>query len=253
VFGYYIVVKNSELYVSGYFWDTANFGPGVSATTAVPNTANPYLAKYTTSGTCLWAIPTADGTDGSSMIFSHPTGIATMAADVSESRLTVKEYSTNGVFVNSTTAQNITSASEVSAYDVVSIPNGYMYSQNLFGSYDMGGTTIAASSTATSTYRDMVLVKYNTCSGCKTFSIQGESTTKTEVQVYPNPVRDVLNISTGADHIGTTIVVDNFGRKVSETNIAGTNGKIKLSHLAPGIYFLKTQNDPEPIEFLKQD
>jgi hypothetical protein len=253
VFGYYIVVKNSELYVSGYFWDTANFGPGVTATTAVPNTANPYLAKYTTSGTCLWAVPTADGSDGSSMIFSHPSGIGTMAANTNESRLTVKEYSSNGAFVNSTTAQNIVGASEVSAYDVVSIPNGYMYSQNLFGSYDFGGTTIVASGTATSVFKDMVLVKYNSCTGCKILSAQGESTTKTEVDVYPNPAQDVLNISMPAERtIGTVFILDYLGRTIQETYMAGNTGNLDIRQLPSGLYLLKTEHYTEPIRFMKQ-
>ena len=67
------------------------------------------------------------------------------------------------------------------------------------------------------------------------------STEKEVLSVYPNPVRDVLNINTnGTSQI---VVVDATGKEV--INVTTTSSQIDLSALNQGIYFLQVFNNQE--------
>jgi uncharacterized protein YjdB len=59
------------------------------------------------------------------------------------------------------------------------------------------------------------------------------------VSVYPNPARDYVIISNYPEQI---MLFDQLGKQVGISFSEGDNQKIDLSHMSPGIYFLKTQN-----------
>ena len=68
---------------------------------------------------------------------------------------------------------------------------------------------------------------------------------KTTINIYPNPVKSILNIKTD-DKIKTVELYDEIGRKVK--NLSNKN-VINLENLSKGIYYLKIQTEKSsPVE-----
>lgn len=75
------------------------------------------------------------------------------------------------------------------------------------------------------------------------------------VLLYPNPVKDVLNINTNSFSATTTIAIYSaLGQKVLGTKIASANGSISVSQLSSGIYFCKITSGTSltTTKFIKQ-
>ncbi len=77
-----------------------------------------------------------------------------------------------------------------------------------------------------------------TCTGIKTISSIGL------VKIYPNPVKDVLNISFEEQGTYVITIVDAIG-KVVYTNTADKNFSVNTSNLNQGIYILKVKSTHE--------
>jgi hypothetical protein len=60
-----------------------------------------------------------------------------------------------------------------------------------------------------------------------------------EVRLYPNPVTNVLNIVSESENIGNVEVMDINGKRLIVTSIDKASTELDLSHLAPGMYFIK--------------
>jgi hypothetical protein len=65
---------------------------------------------------------------------------------------------------------------------------------------------------------------------------------------YPNPVKDVLNISCKG-LIKQVTVYNLAGQKVYNTEINNTSGEINMAHLASGLYLVEAKVDSEVIRF----
>ena len=71
-----------------------------------------------------------------------------------------------------------------------------------------------------------------------------------DVKIYPNPVKDIINIFTEYDSrwIGKVIdVIDMNGKIVLKTSIKSSNQSINTSRLAPGVYFIRLEKDDEKV------
>ena len=66
-----------------------------------------------------------------------------------------------------------------------------------------------------------------------------ENIKKSTINIYPNPVKSILNIKTD-DKIKTIELYDEIGRKVK--NLSNSN-VINLENLNKGIYYLKIQTE----------
>jgi hypothetical protein len=66
-----------------------------------------------------------------------------------------------------------------------------------------------------------------------------ENIKKSTINIYPNPVKSILNIKTD-DKIKTVELYDEIGRKVK--NLSKSN-VINLENLSKGIYYLKIQTE----------
>jgi hypothetical protein len=66
-----------------------------------------------------------------------------------------------------------------------------------------------------------------------------ENIKKSTINIYPNPVKSILNIKTD-DKIKTIELYDEIGRKVK--NLSKSN-VINLENLSKGIYYLKIQTE----------
>jgi len=73
-----------------------------------------------------------------------------------------------------------------------------------------------------------------------------------ELTVYPNPVKDILNITFNGEIQSVRIVsLDGRDVKIGETNLSGN--MLDISSLSPGIYFISVQSEGEwyPTKFSK--
>ena len=78
--------------------------------------------------------------------------------------------------------------------------------------------------------------------------IQGVEENKTELNIFPNPIGQTLEIT--STNTGKIEIIDNFGRKTKEFPKEQERVLIDISNLASGIYFvkLKTENGHELTE-----
>jgi hypothetical protein len=69
-------------------------------------------------------------------------------------------------------------------------------------------------------------------------------TTDTSISVYPNPARDVINI-TSTNGLKSATLIDVNGRRLSQTNFIGntTEQRISLENLTSGVYFVTIQSE----------
>jgi hypothetical protein len=70
---------------------------------------------------------------------------------------------------------------------------------------------------------------------------------QTKITIYPNPATEVINI-TGLDNIKIGKIISSEGRIISTFS---SNGKINISKLLPGVYFLEIQTDRSNINRIK--
>lgn len=74
---------------------------------------------------------------------------------------------------------------------------------------------------------------------------------KSQIGIYPNPVKDVLNFS-GQDKINKVVITSIDGKKVSEMNLNGER-KLNVHTLAKGTYLINvfTEKGVQTIKFIK--
>jgi len=77
----------------------------------------------------------------------------------------------------------------------------------------------------------------------------GNETTK-KLSIYPNPVKDLLNIQT-SEQIKQADILDLYGRRILCTQ---NSGNIVVDHLKSGVYFLRveTESGTKTIKFIKK-
>lgn len=74
----------------------------------------------------------------------------------------------------------------------------------------------------------------------------GNATVATDLRLYPNPAKDLLNITlTGADAAGLLTVNDLNGRQVMVVPVNGDHAGLDINTLLPGIYYLHFNNGHE--------
>ena len=63
------------------------------------------------------------------------------------------------------------------------------------------------------------------------------------INIYPNPVNNILFISGLSDAKNELVVYDIYGRLIIEKQTNGTNGSIDVSSLSDGVYNLRIKNE----------
>jgi surface protein len=72
------------------------------------------------------------------------------------------------------------------------------------------------------------------------------------LQLFPNPVQNVINVKIGSDYIHQTYsIVDGVGRVVLNGNINEVDTEIYVEQLSKGIYYFKLQ-DSRVSKFIKE-
>jgi hypothetical protein len=79
-----------------------------------------------------------------------------------------------------------------------------------------------------------------------------ETFDESALQLFPNPVQNVINVKIGSDYINQPFtIVDGVGRVVLNGNINEVDTEINVEQLSKGIYYFKLQ-DSRASKFIKE-
>ncbi len=89
-------------------------------------------------------------------------------------------------------------------------------------------------------YAKSLVGMYRTVAGGNVTGLSGRSGNELQLNIYPNPVSDVLKISSGVSALGKTYaIIDYAGRSVEQGIITSELVEVQLADLQPGYYFVK--------------
>ena len=69
-----------------------------------------------------------------------------------------------------------------------------------------------------------------------------EESTLTSLHIFPNPTRDVLNITGITGNGGITLTLQTYTGKILQQKVLLADGRLDLSSLPAGIYMLKMED-----------
>ena len=89
-------------------------------------------------------------------------------------------------------------------------------------------------------------------SECRLVDFTGIDEFEPLISVHPNPTKDEVTLSIGAELLGTGFVVtDNAGRIILTDAFKSTEQKVNLSGFDNGVYFIRTDKE-SPVKIIKQ-
>ena len=89
-------------------------------------------------------------------------------------------------------------------------------------------------------------------SECRLVEFTGIDEVESLISVHPNPTKDEVTLSIGAELLETGFVVtDNAGRIILTDTFKSTEQKVNLSGFDNGVYFIRTNNE-SPVKIIKQ-
>ena len=90
-------------------------------------------------------------------------------------------------------------------------------------------------------------VTYNQCEACQTdFFVSTETNLLSGLSIYPNPATDVLMVSND-NNIDRVQIVNIFGSVVLDQTIQANSGKLDVSAMSPGIYFVTVSANSQQV------
>ena len=117
-----------------------------------------------------------------------------------------------------------------------------------------GETNQSYTPTVTGNYS--VEVTLNGCvdtSACMLVDFTGINEIESLISVHPNPTKDEVTLSIGAELLGIGFVVtDNAGRIVLTDTFESTEQNVNLSVFENGVYFIRTDKKSQPVRIIKQ-
>jgi NAD-dependent dihydropyrimidine dehydrogenase PreA subunit len=103
-----------------------------------------------------------------------------------------------------------------------------------------------------------VMVTQGSCvetSECENITIVGlDKPIRRDVTIFPNPVKDLINMETDANILGATFrIYDTQGMEVATGRIATNTPEVRIGDLPDGIYLMKIESDDEilSVRFVK--
>ena len=89
-------------------------------------------------------------------------------------------------------------------------------------------------------------------SECRLVDFTGIDEVESLISVHPNPTKDEVTLSIGAELLGTGFVLtDNAGRIILTDTFKSTEQKVNLSVFNNGVYYIKTDKE-SPVKIIKQ-
>jgi hypothetical protein len=243
-----LFVDGNDIYISGLYSTDISFG-ACSLTLESPNT---FLTKYSSSGTCQWVVRPRGISYG---VVKHPNGNLAMLRR--GTFFSIREYSPlDGSLIDSTgTPLEDTATGGWSGYPALaSLPDGFIFSQMVTGTYHFGNLTITASVPKGGGWADMMLIKYTEASPpiARHGNILSESSLSKMV-LYPNPASNQITIRNNDNSIlGTLNIYDASGRIVYRKFIGSAQTTIDVKKLPSGFFYIRSDQLQATIKFIKQ-
>ena len=111
------------------------------------------------------------------------------------------------------------------------------YSSGVLFGVSVGTTTITYTDTVTSCYASM----FYTIKNCSA-SVSSVSNND-NIEIYPNPVADVLNINIHNGNYNSFIIVNETGQVMAQQQLSGAQSNVNVKSLPPGIYYITLNGD----------
>jgi|GEM_PF-2097495 len=242
-----LFVDGNDLYLGGLYYGNISFG-----TCSLPSSSPPtFLAKYSSSGTCQWAIPLGGTSYG---VVRHPNGNLAM---LQRGRFySIMELSPlDGTIIDSTvTPLEDTATGSAGGYpSLTSLPDGFIFSQMVTGTYHFGELTITASVPLGGGWADMMLIQYT--SSTPPSASKGSSTKeilRTGIVLYPNPATNQVTVKNRySKPLGWVYIYDGSGKMIYRSLIASSFAIIDLKNFTSGVYYMRSDQIETAIKFLK--
>ena len=249
--------NGNDIYLAGGFpYGTISFGgPAVTA-----NAPTRYLAKYNSTGTCSWAVTSGIDDARYAGPFKHPNGTIGMLLvspnliSSSPTYFGIKEFSpVDGSIINSTDA-SINAPFISSGESIGSVPTGFIYSQSLKGTYDIGGNTVSSTQAVESNYSDLTLVTYTvpTPPAARQEMITKEIASS-DIVLYPNPASNEITLRNNSDKIlGNLTLYDVSGKMIYRKFIGNSQATIDVKNFSSGFYYIRSDELQATIKFIKR-
>lgn len=257
-----MVTATDDLYVGGSIFNDYIFGNDTMFNTIGNNfRAFPFLAKYTNLGQALWGIgmSTQFSSEVSGGISELPNGnivycgyfinsgqIASINLTGSGKEIFIAEVSPGGAFLS--VEQLVCSGGTDHPESFTTDNSGNMYVGGGFaGTFTFNGTSYTSVGGAT----DAFVAKYGYI--C-TVGVDDELPLhEISVNIYPNPVSDVLHIHTSMDRPQSITIMNMLGEIVMESTSPAQHTSMNVSQLPPGIYLVQVNRKSESatVKFVK--
>jgi hypothetical protein len=254
----HIAVDDNAIYISGSYYEHANFGNSISFDN---EGENGYLASYTKSGNLNWAHEVVTESGGIPSSLSVSEGNAYIAGNYVTS-VTINEnelvgtppggmflYLSNAYIYSFSSAGDVNWAKSIDAYYASSFDAGsatvngvaafdsYVYTSGHFTkTIEFPPFEITSNNSP-----DVFLAKINTvATSVESLNVDFK------VNVYPNPCTDFFHVEFDSQLIDEIKLIDLSGRELAAFHVENKDSEIiDVSSLEPGIYMLTISSKDE--------
>ncbi len=249
-----LFVDGSDVYISG-IGENISFGA-----CSLPLGGGPpsFLAKYSSSGSCQWAIKPLGICYG---VVKHPNGnlasLVRRGASV-PMRYDIKEFSPlDGSAVDSTCFPDAdTATGSVTGYpSIAKTTDGFVFSQMVTGTFHFGNLTITASVPKGAGWPDMMLISYTGTPPPPPLpgNMIPEPAAQSKVVLYPNPATNQVTIQNeDRKMLGTVSMYDMSGKMIYKKFAGNPQTTIDLKNFPAGVYYIKSDQLTAALKFVKQ-
>jgi hypothetical protein len=135
-----------------------------------------------------------------------------------------------------------------------SLPDGFIFSHMVTGSYHFGNLTIAASVPLGGGWADMMLIKYTSPVSpvVRTGNIMQESSLS-KIILFPNPATNQITIRNHDQKtLGSISIYDMSGKMIYKKFIGSSQTIIDVENFSAGMYYIRSHQLQAAIKFVKQ-
>ena len=178
---------------------------------------------------------------------SMTVGTATLT-NAGQANIYVVKYNSSGAFISAMSGTPWPANGSLGGISVTTDPAGAsVYVVGTLGGDSCSIGTTMLHNMGTSSNSDILVAKYQ----LPTTVIQNEMR-EAGINIYPNPVRNVLNIDATNMPVSKVVITNLLGQEVYNMPVGQpSNVQINVASLQPGVYLLRI-NDTEVRRFVKE-